>query len=141
MKTLRVRVEYDEIGATNQDSPTGGPLPESLENYLENPVHRLIDPKADPVKGERRRISYEEYCEYEGNPDRHVILTFSIEEKCPTCREWHRTEHSLSDVDFMDDNEYPSPDAVYTEEQITAWAESYGRQVALELLQEARAHD
>lgn len=139
MSTLRVRVEYDHIGAANQDSPTGGPLPEPLEDYLANPVSRLVDPKADPAKGERRQLSYQEYCEYEGNPDRHVILQFSIEEQCPACDEWHDTEHSLCGVDFMDNGLYPSPDT-YTEAQVTAWSElDYGREVALELLSEARS--
>ncbi len=138
MKTFRVRVEYDEIGAANQDSPTGGPLPESLENYRENPVYRLINPQADAQTGKRRKISYREYCEYEGNPDRHVILCFLIEEQCPTCEQWHYTKHSLSGVDFMDDSQYPAP-SIYTPDQVKTWSEDdHGRRVALELLEEAR---
>ncbi len=138
MSTFRVRVEYDHIGQANQDSPTGGELPESLDDYLANPISRLIDPQADPAKGERRTLSYQEYCEYEGNPDRHVILQFSIEEQCPACEEWHHTKHALHGVDFMDDSEFASPDT-YTERQVDAWSESYSRQVALELFEGARA--
>lgn len=141
---LRVRVAYDEEGSQNQESPEGTPLPETEEQYLKNTVRRLIDPTDDPATGKRRELSYAEYCAYEGNPDRHVILEFSIERQCPCCESWTPTDQALHGVDFMDDDpwlmrvDYAPPGSTYTEAEAASW-KSYGSEVSRELFEEARS--
>ena len=104
---LRYRVEYDHD--YRPESPVGGPLPESAEDYANNPIMRLVDPTGDPG-GPRRPATYAEYCAYEGNPDRHVVCAVLVDRQCPTCGGWKKGAASLWGIDFMDDS--PEVDAI-----------------------------
>lgn len=53
------------------------------------------------VNGEGEELSFEEYMETYGNPDRHVTLVCAVEEQCPYCHSWTVVE-SVCGVDFMD---------------------------------------
>lgn len=87
---------YDNEPADSLHDPEGAPLPGSRKVYEENPI--------TPNGGEA--LTYEEYCKYYGNPDRHVVLGAILEEKCPTCGSWHDAPGmaSLWGIDFMDDD-------------------------------------
>lgn len=90
---LRVQWVYDHDGQNSQESPVGGNLPESETEYLKNPV----TPGGGPA------ISYAEYCEYYGNPDRHLVLACLLQRQCPCCETW-KDVGSLWGIDFMDDS-------------------------------------
>lgn len=47
-------------------------------------------------------LTYEEYCKYFGNPDRHVVLSVVLEQQCDM-EHWH-TAASVCGIDFMDDS-------------------------------------
>lgn len=99
---LRVRFLDDPDSECALHDPEGNPLPGPRETYERSPIHRLINPDDDPATGARRPITYEEYCEYEGDPDRQVVLGAILEAQCATCRTWHHAA-SLWGIDFMDD--------------------------------------
>lgn len=131
----RIRFVYDDDPMSALHDPEGNPLPGPEKVYRANPVMRLINPTDNPVTGKRRRISYREYCEVEGNPERHVVLGAIVEVQCPACQEWH-TGASLWGIDLMDtDAEADRAGTVYTEDQI-ATIPGYLQQVARELFSE-----
>lgn len=49
-------------------------------------------------------ISYAEYLNYYGNPERHVYLMSEVQRKCPCCKTWQSADGSLGWLDFMDDS-------------------------------------
>jgi hypothetical protein len=120
------------------DSPVGGPLPESEAEYAGNQIMALINKDDDPKTGARRPVPYAEYCEYYGNPDRHVVVGVILQRQCPHCGAWSEAG-SLWGIDFMDDNpETLEPwDRWVDEATARAWP-GYLREVAAELLDEAK---
>lgn len=91
----RVYFAYDSDACL--DAPNGGPIPESEDQYLENPVRR------QQPDGSWADITYAEYCAYEGNPDRHVVLVAYLQRHCPCCDSW-KTIDDLYNIDCMDDS-------------------------------------
>lgn len=139
MRDYRIRIVPDPDGIL--ETPDGEPLPGSRETYDQSPIYRLIDPEADPRTGARRRISYEEYCQVEGNPDRHVVVGVMIEQRCQCCQQW-RDVASLWNIDLYDTD----PDAGYVREQpytlaeVATWpSRLYLRDVVADLLAEVGA--
>lgn len=141
----RVRIVYDpDFVPTGVDD---APLPEPEREYRENPYMVLINPADDPKAGERREATYEEYCEYYGNPDRHVGLAVMVDRKCPCCGEWAKGVQALWSIDMMDDStdlqglkigEWNQTRETYTEPEARALT-GYLGDIARELLDEARA--
>lgn len=128
----RVRFEHDPY--YQFESPDGGPLPESQERYETNYVQRKSP------DGSWRRISYEEYCRYEGNPDRHVAVCAIVERQCPCCGTW-KVAGSLGGIDLMDDDPgLGHLDVVIPENQIGSLPE-YLLEVAEELIADAREEE
>lgn len=95
-RVFRVRFEYDPDPHASLHDPEGQPLPGSRKVYEENP----ITPNGGPA------LTYEEYCQYYGNPERHAVLGAILEEKCPHCGQWQDAPgmSSLWGIDFMDDD-------------------------------------
>lgn len=100
---LRIRFVVDDDGQRDQENLHGSPLPGPESEYTGNEVCQLIDPADDPVAGARRTVPYAEYCQYWGNPDRHVVLGAIVELECPCCKHWSAGP-SLWSIDFMDDS-------------------------------------
>ena len=95
----RVRVVLDED--YSHETPDGKPLPGTAEEYAKNPIMYLVDPNADPATGARREATYAEYCAYEGNPFRHIVVGVIVERACPTCGKYEPVG-SLWGIDFLD---------------------------------------
>jgi hypothetical protein len=95
-RVFRVRFEYDPDPCASLHDPEGAPLPGSRTTYEENPI--------TPNGG--AALTYEQYCEYYGDPERHVVLVAILEEKCPHCGQWQDAPGmtSLWGIDFMDDD-------------------------------------
>jgi len=91
------RITFDHDPDPSLDGSDGKPLPESREHYETNP---FIDHGSDRPS---RKIPYEEYLTYHGNPDRHTVVTAVVEHQCRHCQAWHVTG-SLCGIDFMDDS-------------------------------------
>ena len=128
----RFRVELDEDFVP--EGCDGKPLPESPEQYAQNPHHALINLDDDPQTGARRVMPYEEYAGYYGNPDRHVGLSVYLDVLCPHCKHWDRGVQSLHGIDIMDDN--PEALAVGTSATRADQLPGYLAEVARELLAE-----
>jgi hypothetical protein len=85
-----------------------------------------------------RNISYAEYLEYYGNPDRHVYLMSEVEKRCPCCTRWERIG-GTGHIDFMDDSpELAVMDRGFTVDEI-ATIPGYLRELAREDLVDAGA--
>jgi hypothetical protein len=57
----------------------------------------------DPKDG--RRIPFDEYMGYYGNPESHVVLCALVEKQCEHCDEWAVVD-SLCGIDFMDNDDW-----------------------------------
>lgn len=101
-KIRRITFDYDP--EPDLTDPAGAPLPGSRKTYEENP----ITPNGGPA------LTYQQYCKYYGNPDRHVVLMHTVQEQCTasyedqygkshTCKHWY-TIDSCYGHDFMDDD-------------------------------------
>jgi len=98
----RVRILQDED--FEPETPEGTPLPGTREAYEANQIMRLIDPADDPVTGARRPVSWEEYLEREGNPDRYVGVGVVLDRQCPCCQQWTKHVQSVWGIELMDDS-------------------------------------
>ena len=88
---FRVIFNYDnDQVATGCD---GNPLPEPRAVYEANVM----------TPGGGKALSYEEYCQYYGNPDRHTILWCRLEKRCPCCGMFGNAG-SIGGNDLMDDD-------------------------------------
>lgn len=75
----------------------GGPMPMSEERYQGNEYMSKAAPETH-----NRKISYVEYVQYYGNPDRHVALYLRRQDRCPCCDHWIDGD-ALYGIDVMDD--------------------------------------
>lgn len=125
MTNYRVIVELDPDATI--DGCDGKPLPESREVYEQNYMNDK----------QGKRVPYEEYVRYYGNPDRHVMLGIRVQRQCSECGSWKDAE-SLWGIDFMDDDSDADRTGTFTTDRVLAWpADSYLRMEALELLKDA----
>ncbi len=90
IKAFRVRFVIDEDASFEECN--GKPRPLSEDEYAEN--YYMKD-------GEK--VSYADYLDYQGNPDRHVYFGCIVEGQCACCDTW-KTLESLWDIDVMDDD-------------------------------------
>jgi len=77
-------------------------LPGTEEEYAEAPI-------SDTSVTPHREIPYDEYCDYYGNPDRHVVLGAILEKAIPACaccghKARVETVGSVWGIDVMDDD-------------------------------------
>lgn len=99
LEDYRIRFRQDCVGSSI-DGCDGKPLPEAPEVYAEN---QCLRPDGTP-------IPYDEYCDYYGNPDRHVLLMADVQRKCPCCGHWTDEDEggeplpSVGRIDLMDDS-------------------------------------
>lgn len=91
--STRYHIQIDDY--YEHDECDGGPMPMTPERYAGNEYYK------DDGK---TMVPYDEYVNYQGNPDRHVVLIVTREDECPCCGEWVEGG-SLCGIDFMDDNE------------------------------------
>jgi hypothetical protein len=57
--------------------------------------------KGNEVCIDGKPVPFEEYMQFWGDPNRHVMLLALVQRVCPTCGQWE-TIDSLGNVDFMD---------------------------------------
>lgn len=72
-----------------------------------------------PYMANGHPISYADYLNYQGNPDRHVYLGMIVQEQCLTCSEWHNVD-SLWRIDLMDDD----PEYLAVAGKLDQWIDS-----------------
>jgi hypothetical protein len=134
---FRVKFVYDEDGSV--ETPHGTPLPGTREEYKGYEIMQLIDPADDPQTGKRRTVPYDEYRQFWGNPDRHVIVGCIVEKRCEACGHYEQAE-SLWNIDLMDDDaDYlaVTMDHWYTPDEARALV-GYLGETAKELLDQAK---
>jgi hypothetical protein len=133
MAKYRFRVEHDPDYLP--ETPQGGDLPGTAEDYAETPIMVLVDPQADPQTGERRELSYKEYCRSYGDPEQHRVLADDLERQCEHCGHWDHVS-SLHGIDCMIDDDELNDEGkvVETPEQLTGCL----AEVARELLEGAQ---
>ena len=111
----RFRVKYDDYYQFEECD--GGPMPMPEEAYEGNEYHK------DGVI-----VPYVEYLKYYGNPDRHVVLSITREDRCLCCGSWVQGD-SLYGIDFMDDDK----DLQYPDTYMLDELKGYLREVASDL--------
>lgn len=128
----RVRVIYDPDYVP--EGCNGGPLPEPQAVYEANPI------TVSGLAGRTRNATYKEYCQYYGNPERHVGLAVLVYRKCTCCEHWEKGVQSLWGIDCMDDNLEVTQTLIgkaYTETDARALP-GYLGQIVGELLEEEK---
>jgi hypothetical protein len=122
----RFTVQYDDDPMSSLHDPEGNPLPGPREIY-----------EANPITDKGRTVPYEEYCDYFGNPNHHVVLGVTIEQEC-NMGHWHEID-ALWDIDLMDDS--PEVLAVNINRGYARATDlpGYLREVAEQLEEEAQA--
>ena len=81
-------------------------------------------------------LPFDEYIQYHGNPEHHIMLACHIQETCPHCGTWVTTDacHGFDFADWQD----PLPDVgTYTLEQAKDLANEYQKDTSISMYMEA----
>lgn len=100
----RIRVVPDEDATFEECNGESRPL--TPEEYRENyynvcPDHPVSFCQCDPKL--YRPMTYAEYLQYYGAPERHVYVGVVVDRLCECCQQYTKGVGSLWRIDFMDD--------------------------------------
>src|SRR5688572_7065959 len=91
-KAAEYRVRFVQDPHASFEECNGESRPLSEAEYAENQYMQDGQP-----------VSYADYLDYYGNPERHVYLMTEVQKRCPCCGAWEFVA-GTGGIDFMDDN-------------------------------------
>ena len=93
----------------------GGSMPMTEDRYAGNEYQKDGQP-----------LPYEDYVQYYGNPDRHVVVFVRREDRCPCCKSWVAGD-TVYGVDFMDDAKEAGYIGTFTLDQLPGYLAEVAR--------------